>query len=97
MYAALLKQVCLCNEWSLLLSPLEQPYYLEKQRAQTTAGEALLQLKAINCSAKISENGAPYLCKVCYNLVMQLKNNYDVLERRASLHEQLAKSSALFV
>ena len=76
---------CLC------VGPLEQPYYLVKQGAQKP--EALLQLEAMNCSVKISENGSPYLCKACYNLAMQLKNNYDVLERRASLHEQLAKST----
>lgn len=81
----------------LCAGSMEQPYHLVKQGARTTAGEALLQLAAFNCSAEVSENGAPCLCKACYNLVVRLKNNYDDVERRrASLREQLTKSGTFF-
>ena len=82
----------------LCVGSLEQPYCLVKQGARTAAGEALFQFAAYNCTAEVSDNGAPCLCKACYNLVMRLKNSYDDLERRrASLREQLAKPGVFFV
>ena len=75
---------CLC------VGSLEQPYCLVKRGMLTAAGEALSQLVAFNCSAEFSDNGAPCLCKACYNAEMQMKSSYDDLERRASLREKLA-------
>ena len=81
---------CLC------VGSLEQSHCLLKQGTLTAAGEALAQLAAFNCSAEFSDNGAPCLCKACYNAVMRLKSSYDDVEgRRASLHEKLAKGSAI--
>ena len=81
----------------LCVGSLEQPYCLVKQGARKAADEALFQLAAYNCSAEVSDNGAPCLCKACYNLVMRIKNSYGDLERqRASLREQLAKPDVFF-
>ena len=91
------RNISICCRLCVVYGFLEQPYCVVKQESRTAAGKALFQLAEYSCSAEVSENGAPCLCKACYNLVMRLKNSYDDLERqRASLQEQLVKPGVFF-
>jgi hypothetical protein len=64
----------------------------------TATGAALFTLTSVDFRAEVRDHDGPSrLCKSCYDLVMRVKKNEeDVVAKKASLKESLAKSRSFF-